>query len=817
MNINVYFSLALISIIPVVVSVLLYIVDYTYLKETSYIKKQIVFGVLFGILSILGTEFGFTISGATINVRDSAPIITGLVFGGLSGIIAGTIGGIERWFAVLWGAGEYTRLACSISTILAGVFSCVLRRYIFDNKIAKTAYAFTAGVIIEVIHMTMIFFTNLTDPVKAFDVIKICTIPMVATNSLAIGLAVYLIHLFRRKVNGKKIKKTIDINRTIQRKMLMVVVVAFIATTSFTSYLQNAIAYDSVETSLSENIEDVINDVEDANSTLILASTQHIVDQINDYHEVIDAEYLTMLAKENDVSEINIINRDGIVTISTFPANLNYDMAKGENSKKFLCLFDGINYYAQPLLPKDYDESIKMKYAAIKLVTGNIVHVGYSETQYYDKIADDVKQVAKNRHIGSTGGLIIIEEETDKIVSDNLNRVGKKLHSIFPNADFNHLEDYERNTMSVEGYDYFYMYAKKDGYVVVAYQEVSEALAASTLSTYLSGFNQVIVFAGIFIVIFIVVNNTVVSNIKQVNKELAKITDGELNTIVNVKKTREFESLSAGINAMVDKLKELIHESEEKMRKELEYAAEIQRAALPSTWPAFPENDEIDIYASMDPAKEVGGDFYDFYFIGENKLAFLVADVSGKGIPASLFMMRAKTIIKTYAMYGISVNDIFTNVNYNLCEGNDAGLFVTCFMGIIDLFTGHITYANAGHNPPLIKKPNGEFEYLRTKPGFVLGGMEGMTYKLYEMDIEPGSEVFVYSDGLTEAQNLAQELYGEDRLLESINNYTFDSSENVCKHITKDVETFVGEADQFDDLTMLHLKFFKKTETKVNK
>ncbi|MBR2578095.1 MAG: serine/threonine-protein phosphatase, partial [Erysipelotrichaceae bacterium] len=250
--------------------------------------------------------------------------------------------------------------------------------------------------------------------------------------------------------------------------------------------------------------------------------------------------------------------------------------------------------------------------------------------------------------------------------------------------------------------------------------------------------------------------------------------------------------------------------AEERNKAELEYAAEIQRSALPSTFPAFPERSDFDIHAIMKPAREVGGDFYDFYFVDGNKLAISVSDVSGKGVPASLFMMRGKTLIKSYAQRGIMVNDIFTNVNYNLCEGNEAGLFITSWMGIVDLETGHVDFTNAGHNPPLIKKGNGEFEYLRTKPDFILGGMEGIAYKRYEMDLEEGSEIFLYTDGLTEAQNTDKELYGEDRLLESANTAEYHDSKEFCEHIKKQIDEFVGEADQFDDITMLHLRFIRK-------
>lgn len=260
------------------------------------------------------------------------------------------------------------------------------------------------------------------------------------------------------------------------------------------------------------------------------------------------------------------------------------------------------------------------------------------------------------------------------------------------------------------------------------------------------------------------------------------------------------------INEMTDSLKE-----KERISSELEIATNIQAHMLPCIFPAFPDHDEFDILASMDPAKEVGGDFYDFYMIDETHLAVVIADVSGKGVPAALFMVIAKTLIKNYAQMGMEPRYVFTKVNQLLCEGNEAGLFVTAWMAVLDVESGKLTYVNAGHNPPMIKLADGGFTYLRSQPGFVLAGLDTTRYKQNELMMAPGDKLFLYTDGVTEATNMEQQLYGEQRLSDCLNAHLSDDVNSMLQHLKEDVAAFVGNAPQFDDITMLILDYQKKS------
>ncbi len=250
----------------------------------------------------------------------------------------------------------------------------------------------------------------------------------------------------------------------------------------------------------------------------------------------------------------------------------------------------------------------------------------------------------------------------------------------------------------------------------------------------------------------------------------------------------------------------------ERISAELNVATQIQADMLPRIFPAFPEREEFDIYATMDPAKEVGGDFYDFFLVDEDHLAVVIADVSGKGVPAALFMVIAKTLIKNHAQNKEAPGDVFTHTNEQLCEGNDAGLFVTAWMGVLEISTGKFVYVNAGHNPPLLKRAGGRFEWLKSRPGFVLAGMEAIRYRENEMVLEPGDCLYLYTDGVTEATSAAQELFGEQRLQDALNEAADMPVHKLLPRIKEKIDTFVGDAEQFDDVTMLGLYYHRRGE-----
>lgn len=250
---------------------------------------------------------------------------------------------------------------------------------------------------------------------------------------------------------------------------------------------------------------------------------------------------------------------------------------------------------------------------------------------------------------------------------------------------------------------------------------------------------------------------------------------------------------------------------------ELGVATNIQKSMLPCIFPAFPDRDEIDIYATMDPAKEVGGDFYDFFMVDERHVAIVMADVSGKGIPAALFMVIGKTLIKDHTHPGEDLGTVFSEVNDILCESNSEGLFITAFEGVLDLVTGEFNYVNAGHEIPFICKKGGAFEPYKIRAGFVLAGMEGMRYRAGSLKLEAGDKLFQYTDGVTEATNAGNELYGMERLEHILAENSEKTPAEILPAVREDIDRFVGNAPQFDDITMLCLEYRRPAEKEEEK
>lgn len=256
-------------------------------------------------------------------------------------------------------------------------------------------------------------------------------------------------------------------------------------------------------------------------------------------------------------------------------------------------------------------------------------------------------------------------------------------------------------------------------------------------------------------------------------------------------------------------LEQQAKDSEERQRieTELDVANRIQSDMLPCIFPAFPERQEFDIYASMAPAREVGGDFYDFFMVDERHLAIVIADVSGKGVPAALFMVIGKTLIKDRTRPGASLEEVFSQVNDLLCDSNQEGMFITAFEGVLDLVSGEFCFVNAGHEIPFIAKAGEPFEAYKVKPGFVLAGMENMKYQCGSIQLTPGDKIFQYTDGVTEATNAEEELYGMERLGNVLKKNTEKGPEELLSAVREDIDAFVGSAPQFDDITMLCVEY----------
>lgn len=553
-----------------------------WLKIKSKIAKQAIIGFFFGLCAIFATEFGsIQIGGAGMNCRDAAPLCAGLFFGGYAGIIAGFIGGIERFFCVYWGGAAFTRYACAIACVFAGFFAALLRKLIFDKEPPRPIYCVFIGMMTEAVHMLLVFITNISKLNDAYSFVKRCSIPMMLATTVSLFISFLCVQFidYRNGFYARKKKKTL-----LQHFQIgLIVLIAIAAVVSFF----------------------------------------------------------------------------GIVRV-------------------------------------------------------------------------------------------------------------------------------QLSIASVPGLSAEYM---------------------ANVSIYITIIIETLVFGILFLMTTAEVKFLVSKNMEQVNDDLEQITSGELNTVVDVRQTFEFDVLSDEINVTVDKLKALIEDANARIDRELEFARVIQMASLPTE---FNFGEEIDCYAKTTPAKSVGGDFYDIYQLDEKHFAFLIADVSGKGIPAAMFMMRARTGIKSLTQSGYTINEVFVMANSKLCKNNDAELFITAWEGILNIETGEINFVNAGHNPPLIKKKDGSFEYLKTKRNLVLGAMDGYQYKEGSFFIEPGDTIFLYTDGVTEAEKVNHSQYGEERLLETVNADPTQNAKEIVERVQRSVNEFADGNEQFDDITMLSLRYLKR-------
>ena len=280
-----------------------------------------------------------------------------------------------------------------------------------------------------------------------------------------------------------------------------------------------------------------------------------------------------------------------------------------------------------------------------------------------------------------------------------------------------------------------------------------------------------------------------------------------------VRNNDEIGVLAGSIDRMEERIVEYVDDltkvtaEKERISTELNLATKIQASMLPSVFPPFPERTEFDIYASMDPAKEVGGDFYDFFLVDDDHLCLVMADVSGKGVPAALFMMASKIILANYAKMGKSPSEILTAANAAICSNNREDMFVTVWIGILEISTGRLTAANAGHEYPALMSPDGRFELYKDKHGFVIGVMAGLKYKEYTIDMKKGSKLFLYTDGVPEATDSENQLFGNERMVAALNEKPDVSPQEILKNVRSSVDAFVKDSEQFDDLTMLCLEY----------
>ena len=485
---------------------------------------------------------------------------------------------------------------------------------------------------------------------------------------------------------------------------------------------------------------------------------------------------------------------------------------------------------------EEYNYPNKSWYKEIKSELTPDDNVAWS-LPYYEKEGSNTLMVTAGSGIYSNGkivGISTVDWEIESIIKsvsemkptpNSFAMFGDKAHNSIiasndPYADnssllgkpLDTLEWYNENLKKITYFDYhgkkYIPYVKNldNGMVLII------CIPKNELFRYL--IKHVIILFGIFMAIGLIISALLYIGLKKyIDAPIEKLTDiahrigdGDLNIEIKLEKPLEFANLAETFNKMAKDVKN-ITKDRQRIESELSLAKAIQASSLPNVFPPFPDKSEFDIFATMEPAKEVGGDFYDFYLIDEDNFMFLIADVSGKGVPAALFMMTTKTLINYIAKSGLSPKEMIETVNKKICENNKQGFFITLLAGIVNIKTGKITFINCGHNPPIIKQNDGEYKYLELESNMVLGAFEQAEFSVQEMQLNKGDKIFIYTDGITEATNDSDEQYGEEKLVKTLNSIDDDSVRLMLYGIKTDVKQFAQGVAQSDDMTMLMFKY----------
>ncbi|MBQ3705929.1 MAG: SpoIIE family protein phosphatase [Clostridia bacterium] len=453
----------------------------------------------------------------------------------------------------------------------------------------------------------------------------------------------------------------------------------------------------------------------------------------------------------------------------------------------------------------------------------------WTEDEHYAEISDFIRSVAENTNVAWIYMVTVNEDHTIRYVFDS---TGTPLGSLDPIGGYFD-EVWDSYTQGTRPKSYLIRKSPKYGYlsssllpvkdsqgktVALLLVDVFMPVIISTLNSYI--FNMILASLGVLAIFsavyWFILRRNAVKPLVRIRDNVTEFAQNETVTTTSLEGIRtrdEIQELSESITHMESDIRNYIENirvitaDKERIGTELNVATQIQADMLPRIFPPFPDRKELDIYATMNPAKEVGGDFYDFFFVDDNHLCMVMADVSGKGVPAALFMVIAKTLIKNRALLGESPTQILSSVNSQLCDGNEAEMFVTVWIGILDLSTGKGLAANAGHEHPVIRRAGGQYELVVYRHSPVVAVMDGIRFREHEFEMHPGDSLFVYTDGVPEATDARDELFGTDRMLAAMNRDPDADPETLLGNVRQAIDAFVGEAPQFDDITMLGMRY----------
>ena len=609
---------------------------------------------------------------------------------------------------------------------------------------------------------------------------------------------------------GRKLPK---VSAQFHRWLLFVTLVMFLITSFFSILIQYRISVIETERLLMIAVNDEITSLSDwmhKSHDMRLSVLKESIDRgiEKDFTKgKFTKEEAANLISNYGFDEINVIDGNGIIIKSTDNSLIGFDLNSNDESKFF---FNCLKEDGEVHLPRRDSVVFPFKrfmYSGIALSDDMYLQVGTSVDRLDRTVKIVLNDYTRNRHVLEKGILIVVDKD-GKIESESSSKNIRRISSL---SEYYELEGESKtiSSITIDGESCYQLYDSLNSYRIAAIlpkSEVIDRLIISVIMTVVIGF---ILFGTLYLCISLLVKRKVVRPVNDIAVTLERISDGDLDALVSVHSSREFSVISNDINVTVNSLKEHIAREAARIDEELTYAKNIQLSALPSLTDQFTNNRCFGLFASMDTAREVGGDFYDFYMINDHTLAITIADVSGKGIPAAMFMMRGKAILNDYFSRPGDPGNNISRANRRICIGNDAGMFITAWMGMLDIITGQISYVNAGHNPPVLIH-DGKADYLDMKKDLILGLMDDENYTTQSLKLDKGDILYLYTDGVTEAVSTERRFFGEKRLLEILDGMALQE-ENVCKavcsEVTAGVESFSYGASKADDMTMLCIRF----------
>ncbi len=529
-----------------------------------------------------------------------------------------------------------------------------------------------------------------------------------------------------------------------------------------------------------------------------------------------DAERLEELARFLNLDEIDVVDENGICVASWPPETRGFDFSQTPETADFLRVLDDPTLeISQPLRPSATDAEQMFQYSAVaRRDAPGFVEVGLlsARSEQARALANLARFIGSFR-LGKNGRLFVFQNDVllrdETPTADNLDAKTSDAELLAAGVDGFPLDaifDAE-----VDGANCFALARKSGDCVFVGALPKREIFAQRRSTLILIFIANTILFLCLFSVVSLLTRRLVVDGVLAINRSLAKIVDGDLDARVDVATTREFLELSNGLNATVDALQGAIAEVKRRVEKELELARRIQTATLPSVFPPFPERREFDIYAENRPMTSVGGDMFDYFFVDENRLFFYVADVSGHGVPAALFMMKTTALVKNLALSGLPLPQVVAQTNRYLAENNDA-TFVTAFFCLVDVATGRLEYVDAGHNPPFLRdEPNGRFREIAPQICLLLGVVDDAEFESAILDLAPGAALVLFTDGVTEAASAtSSEQFGVERALAAAEKAAATpdaSAATIVDALFGAVENFADGAERSDDVTALAFRY----------